>query len=354
MKTLTKIVMFFVLVAMFNGCGGGGSSSGTTPTNKVPTANQALVTKNVVEASTLSYDLTSNTSDADGDSLSVTSLVQSDGSALPSGVTLVGNELKVADTISVNDGQNLTYDLNATISDGEDNVTYQVRVVIQDRSNDSLMTYTLNIPDTDSNATLNGWVKLEDSDGLSNTGISFELLDRNDSNNSVYTAMMTDVGNDGNYTFSIDLQAQSVDASHYTFKTSAISPVIGGENPQSDVVISHNFEVRNLAPTWTATSYNTGLTINDSSDAEQTIQDLTAISSDVDGDTITYSIVSIDVPAEQIEWNNSIYLDNGILKVQNLQTNDPDTSGTVTVRVKATAIGGANDTNVSFTFNNVN
>jgi hypothetical protein len=244
MKTLTKIVMFLSLVAViFNGCGSSGGSS--TPANNKPVATQSLVTKSVTEDSSLSYDLTSNVTDSDSaDTLSVLSLVMADGSALASGITLVGNEIKVADTISVADGQNLTYDLNASVTDSKDSVTYQVRVVIQDRSNDSLMTHTINIANSiDDNATLSGSIELVDSDGLSNTNISFELLDRNDSNNSVYTGTMTDVGNDGNYTFSIDLQAQSIDASHYTFKTSAISPVIGGENPQSDVTITHNFQV---------------------------------------------------------------------------------------------------------------
>ena len=109
----------------------------------------------------------------------------------------------------------------------------------------------------------------------------------------------------------------------------------------------------NAAPTWTASSYATGLTITDGSDTTQTIKDLTAVSSDADGDTMTYSIVSISVPGEQSIWNNSIVIESGILKVKNLMTNDPATSGTVTVTVRVTATGGSSDSTVSFTFNDV-
>ena len=111
----------------------------------------------------------------------------------------------------------------------------------------------------------------------------------------------------------------------------------------------------NHAPTWTASSYATGLTITDASDAEQIIKDLTAVSSDADGGAITYSVVSISVPnsVEQTSWNNSVVINSGVLQVQNLMTNDPDVNGVVTVTVKATSTGGSSDTTVSFTFNDV-
>jgi hypothetical protein len=82
---------------------------------------------------------------------------------------------------------------------------------------------------------------------------------------------------------------------------------------------------------------------------------LTAISSDTEGDTITYSIVSVDSPhpLDDSVFENSLFIDSGILKIQNLQTNDPGTSGTTTIVVRATATGGYNDTNVSFEFNDV-
>lgn len=111
----------------------------------------------------------------------------------------------------------------------------------------------------------------------------------------------------------------------------------------------------NYAPTWTASSYATGITITDADDTVKTIQDLTTISSDADGDAITYSIVSISVPNafDQTAWDNSVYLDNGVLKVRNLQTNDPDITGTITAIVRATSTGGSNDTGISWGFTNV-
>ena len=113
----------------------------------------------------------------------------------------------------------------------------------------------------------------------------------------------------------------------------------------------------NQAPTWTATSYATGITVDDNSgDGAVTLKDLTTVSSDNESDTITYSIVSISVPdsADQATWNNSIYLDNGVLKVRNVQSNDPNYDGTVSAIIRATATGGSNDTTISFTFTDVN
>ena len=118
----------------------------------------------------------------------------------------------------------------------------------------------------------------------------------------------------------------------------------------------------NAAPTWTASSYDTGLTIEDGTDAVQNIKNLTAVSSDADGDTITYSIVSISVPhvADQVAWDNSVDITPaGVLIVQNLMTNDPNfdaaagSNPIVSVTVKATATGGSNNTVVKFTFVNV-
>ena len=112
----------------------------------------------------------------------------------------------------------------------------------------------------------------------------------------------------------------------------------------------------NHAPVWTASSYATGITVDDTSDNAITIKDLTAVSSDADGDAITYSIVSISVPIsnEQATWNNSVVIQSGVLKVQNLTTNDPDVNGNVTVTVRASDGSSSSDTTVTFTFNNVN
>ena len=310
MKTLLKIIVLFSVVAiLFNGCGGSGGG-GSTPTviNNAPVATQLVVTKSITEASSLTYDIRNNVTDSDNDDLNVTSLIMADGSALPNGISLIDNNLTVANTISVADGQNLTYDLNATVSDGKDYVTYSLKVVIQDRSNDSLLTYTVNIATSiDSNETLSGNILLADSDGLSSNSYSFELLDRNDSNNSVYTGSIDDVGSDGNYTFSIDLNASSVGSGHYVFKTSAISPVIGGENPQSDVVITHNFQVFSTPTIAMATQ-----TINDNGGFATT--DLPAPTvSNIDTDAV-YSIVSdptggkltINASTGVTTWNGDI------------------------------------------------
>ena len=108
----------------------------------------------------------------------------------------------------------------------------------------------------------------------------------------------------------------------------------------------------NNAPVWTASSYDTGLEIIDDNDNPKTIKDLTAVSSDADA--ITYSIVSVSVPdsADQSAWNNATYIENGVLKVKNLVTLDPNYDGTVTVTISASATGGSNNTTVSFVFRN--
>jgi hypothetical protein len=166
MKKLILTVLVGLVAIIFSGCSSSGGGGGSTlPTNNAPVVTQNLVTKSVIENSDLSYSIISNVTDSDGDALNVTSLVMADGSALPSGISLSGNNLVVANTISVSDGQNLTYDLNATVSDGKDDVTYSLRVVIQDQANDSLLTYTVNIvASIDSNETLNGSLVLSDAD----------------------------------------------------------------------------------------------------------------------------------------------------------------------------------------------
>ena len=128
-----------------------------------------------------------------------------------------------------------------------------------------------------------------------------------------------------------------------------------GVSKTAEAIARDNVPTNN-APVWTASSYATGLTVDDTSDNAITIKDLTAVSSDADGDTITYSIVSISQPEplDQTIWNNSVVIQSGVLKVQNLLTQDPNTSGTVTVTVRASDGSSSNDTTVSFTFNNVN
>jgi hypothetical protein len=108
------------------------------------------------------------------------------------------------------------------------------------------------------------------------------------------------------------------------------------------------------APTWTATSYDTGLTISDDNDDPKTIMDLKSVSSDADGDTLIYSIVSISTQNvnDDIPWTNSLSIQNGILQAQNLVTNDPNFDGTVTVTVKASDGTSSSNTTVNFDFLN--
>jgi len=112
----------------------------------------------------------------------------------------------------------------------------------------------------------------------------------------------------------------------------------------------------NHAPVWTASSYDTGITVDDSSDNAITIKDLTAVSSDADGDNLTYTIVSItpSISGDETAWNNSVYIDNGILKVHNLLTNNPNIDVTVSVVVKVSDGTSSSDTTVNFDFLNFN
>jgi len=337
MKTLSKLIMLLGLVAViFNGCGSSSTGGSTVAVNHTPVVIQSLVTKSVTENSSLTYDITLNVTDSDGDSLNVESLVMANGSNLPNGISLVGNQLNVADTISVDDGQNLTYDLNTTVSDGENNVTYSLQVVIQDRANDSLLTYTINIVTSiDDNETLNGSIVLTDSDGLSANTIAFDLLDLNDSNLSVYSGTMTDVQSDGNYTFSIDLQASNVGASYYTFKTNAISPVIGGENPQSDVIITHNIQVIS-----TPTISLANQSVNDGGGAGSVDLPAPTVTGIVSG--AVYSIVAdptggkltINASTGIATWNGDLGADTDYsitIKVVNPDTGTSTTTFTLTV-----------------------
>ena len=112
----------------------------------------------------------------------------------------------------------------------------------------------------------------------------------------------------------------------------------------------------NHAPQWTQSTYDTGLTIIDDSDAPKTIMDLTSVSSDADGDNLTYTIVSVtpSLSGDETAWNNSVYIDNGILKVHNLLTNNPNLDVTVSVVVKVSDGTNSSNTIVNFAFLNSN
>ncbi|GEM_PF-4619164 len=112
----------------------------------------------------------------------------------------------------------------------------------------------------------------------------------------------------------------------------------------------------NHAPEWTQSTYDTGLTIRDDSDDPKTIMDLTSVSSDADGDNLTYAIVSVtpSLSGDEIAWNNSVYIDNGVLKVHNLLTNNPNINVTVSVVVKVSDGTSSSNTTVNFDFLNLN
>ena len=196
----------------------------------------------------------------------------------------------------------------------------------------------------DSNQTKSGSLVVK---AVSSTSVDYII--KYDSNSSVAKSGsfgFVSQNASGEYTFSLEINGTELKDGNFTL--SSTFPSAG-----TDLDFSHQFTVNNLAPTWTQSSYNTGLTITDRTDAAQTIQDLTTISSDPEGDPITYSIVSVSVPSDQAAWDNSVVINSGVLQVQNLMTNDPNTSGTVTVTVKATSSGGSATTTISFTFNDV-
>lgn len=157
----------------------------------------------------------------------------------------------------------------------------------------------------------------------------------------VKTGHMVNVNVAGTYTETYNVS----DSSGNPAKTKTHTVVVNPKNTTTPTT--------NTAPTWTQSSYDTNLTIRDDTDAPKTIMDLKAVSSDKEKDPITYSITSISDPkptADHNAWVNSIYIDNGVLKVQNLVKNDPNYDGTVTVTVEATATGGSTNTNINFTF----
>ena len=329
--------------------------------NNAPTVTDDNISIVLLEYATSTTDLLTNVSDTDGDNLTVVSVIQLDGNTtLPTGYSLTDGNLTInATTINVADGVNLNYDLNITITDGDANVSYIVNSTIQDGLNDKPLTYTIDLPSTlDANETLTGSITLSDDDGLSNTNITIELQDVDNSNNVVYTGEMVDSKNNGAYEISIDLTANSIPNGNYAL-VAIVSPVIGGDNPQGDVTISHSIKVgRNTAPTWTASSYDTGVTVYDDLNTNQIVLDLTTISSDTDGDNVNYSIISVSkVPniSDQDEWNNSININNNnVLVVSNLMNENPFVSGNVSVIIRVSDDLLINDTNVSFYFQNVN
>jgi len=183
-----------------------------------------------------------------------------------------------ARTWNLADWVNEKVDVTLTCSDWDKNTTKNIEVTVQDEENDRLLTYTTNIPSQVlNNQELNGTIALNDPDGNLNSSYSFDLLDEN--NNSIYSWTMEDSNNDWNYTFSVNLSSLNLSEGNYTFKTEAISPVVGWENPQDPVIIESNFQV--LKPTF---SLSPDQNVDD--DGVHTIE----LDTNIDVSKLTYTI----------------------------------------------------------------
>ena len=128
-----------------------------------------------------------------------------------------------------------------------------------------------------------------------------------------------------------------------------------GATASDSMIVTANAAPVNQPPEWTQASYDTGLTITDANDDPKVILDLASRCSDPEGDTITYTVESVHssgAPLDEPKIKNSLYVENGVLKIHNLMTNDPDFDGTITVTVKASATGGSSNTDILFVFHN--
>jgi hypothetical protein len=276
---------------VFSGCG-----EDSTP-NSVPVVTQGSVVKSVMEGSFFSYDLTSNVTDADDDNLSVASISMLDGTkfVLPTGVSIVGNELVVSDAIEIADGLSESYDFNVTVSDGVDSVSYALNLVLQDAKSDSLLTYELTLPSSiSSDSSLYMRLAMSDADGLSTNELSYEILDKGNEGSVIYSGSLADSVGDGNYTGSFDLSSNSIVPGSYTFSM-VISPVVGGEDAQGDVNVSRDFEVFSVNYAPTGESFSVDASQNDT----YTV-DLASHINDADGDSLTVNFVESGVVSGDI------------------------------------------------------
>ena len=66
------------------------------------------------------------------------------------------------------------------------------------------------------------------------------------------------------------------------------------------------------------------------------------------------SYLTPSISGDETTWNNSIYIESGVLKAHNLLTNNPNISGTISVEVIVSDGTSSSNTTVTFTFNNVN
>lgn len=139
-------------------------------------------------------------------------------------------------------------------------------------------------------------------------------------------------------------------------QTGTLYPVVLDVVAGVDVVSTTlNVSTINAAPTWTASSYASGVTVTDADDTVKVIKDMNGLCTDADGDAITISEGSVTTQAtgDNAKMQSSLFIDSGIIKIQNLMTNDPAITGTITLTVNCSATGGSDSTDVSFTFTDV-
>jgi len=263
-KAFTTLVWSSVLLAL-TACWGG-SDDEEAPANILPLVQSDTITLALAEGSIKNINLLDNVTDANTtDVLNVVDVTMVDGSPLPEWITFDNVELTVdASSINAADWENIVYDLTVTVTDWTDDVSYTLNTVIQDEANDSLMTFTNDIPtQVIRTEKLDGSVTLIDADNWSEAGtfdnsyafsLNVNYVDENDQWTVVYNGQMEnvdadldwewDVDADGNpiYTWSVDLANENINANDHKF-VSIVSPIVLGENPQADVVITSNIQV---------------------------------------------------------------------------------------------------------------
>ncbi len=227
-------------------CGNWKSSSPEQSINHAPELENVPTTLSMLEETWKIIDGII-CSDPDGDPIKMT--ISSSNSNLIPSYDESTNKLDLNATAwNLADWVNKEVDVALTCSDGDKNTTKTIEVTVQDQVNDRLLTYTTNIPTQVSyNGDLNWTISLNDPNGsLSQTSYTFYLLD--DNNNSVYTWTIDDINNDWNYSFWVDLSTLNLSEGNYTFQTEPITPVVLGENPQKDEVISQGIDLINKSP----------------------------------------------------------------------------------------------------------
>jgi hypothetical protein len=112
----------------------------------------------------------------------------------------------------------------------------------------------------------------------------------------------------------------------------------------------------NVAPEFTQSVFNTGVVVNDSTNDIQEIIDLATVSTDLNNDSLSFSITSITAP-EQSAWDGTVNTSplsiNGTkLIVSNLNAVDPDFESPITVTVRVSDGTLFSEADVIFEFDN--